>query len=259
MQLFRTSTTPSTDSSQDIAPAPKRRSTSTDATKGVSRSLIGATLDSGGTVHLDPSRPVLFTVKYDVLNGIMPDGQRVALKRMRQRHLDQSNDPSQKYFEEEQAIWRMAKHAGILQLLDTATDSDGFRYLVSPWQRDGSVWDYVRQKPKCDRAKFILSGKEPFQDYLEVHQIKAILDGERPRIVPENLKSHDGVSYDYLWAVAQRCWIREPERRPAISMIYDWIKAKDMKEIAEKTNSYLILMKSPYSPSQSSSTRGLYY
>jgi len=46
--------------------------------------------------------------------------------------------------------------------------------------------------------------------------IKAVsLRDERPQQEPK--VSPNGVSYEYLWKMADGCWMKDPEHRPAMS------------------------------------------
>ncbi|KAG8896287.1 hypothetical protein FRB99_008958 [Tulasnella sp. 403] len=83
----------------------------------------------------------------------------------------------------------------------------------------------------------VVNGKEPFEGYLETRQIKAVLDGERPRFEPS--KAPKGVSYDYLCSIAQRCWLRDPRHRPDVATVLRWIKAQDLKLIAEESTKFV--------------------
>ncbi|KAG8903244.1 hypothetical protein FRB99_003561 [Tulasnella sp. 403] len=65
----------------------------------------------------------------------------------------------------------------------------------------------------------VLSGKIPFDEYDPPMLLTAILiNDERPRKLPAT--SSKGVSYEYLWAVAEKCWAKNATERPEMSEVY---------------------------------------
>ncbi|KAG8895414.1 hypothetical protein FRB99_000603 [Tulasnella sp. 403] len=77
-----------------------------------------------------------------------------ALKRYRTA-IDGLNEEQLKHFQQEASNWQRLDHPYVLKLLGIAKDASGGMYLVSPWLERGSLWDYMRRTPSCDRLKYI--------------------------------------------------------------------------------------------------------
>ncbi|KAG8885053.1 hypothetical protein FRB99_004483, partial [Tulasnella sp. 403] len=126
---------------------------------------IQVKLPSGDVVELDARVPVVLMSNCDIFVGTIHSGTKVAMKRLRER--DRSKEDVQQQFRQEEEIWRSVRHANILEFMDAATDSTSNTYLVSPWQQDGTLWDYIQKSPTCDRPKYILETAEALE-YLHV-------------------------------------------------------------------------------------------
>ncbi|KAG8900010.1 Leucine-rich repeat serine/threonine-protein kinase 2 [Tulasnella sp. 403] len=122
-------------------------------------------LPSGDVVELDARVPIVLMSNCDIFVGTIHSGTKVALKRLRER--DRSKEDVLQQFRLEEEIWRSVRHANILQFMDAATDSTLATYLVSPWQQDGTLWDYIHKNSKCDRSKYIFETAEALE-YLHV-------------------------------------------------------------------------------------------
>ncbi|KAG8903246.1 hypothetical protein FRB99_003563 [Tulasnella sp. 403] len=92
----------------------------------------------------------------DIFRGTlcMDSLREVALKRPRLSK-DLGEAALKQLLNNEAAQWENLSHERILPFLGVGTDSKLNLYLVSPWMVNGSLWDYVRTNPTCDRLKFL--------------------------------------------------------------------------------------------------------
>ncbi|KAG8894618.1 hypothetical protein FRB99_001097, partial [Tulasnella sp. 403] len=85
----------------------------------------------------------------DLLRGTHPVHGDVALKRLRNLTNDERH-----LFVLEARTWQALSHPNILKFLGTYTLSADL-YMVSPYQENGSLPQYIRDHPDADRPKFI--------------------------------------------------------------------------------------------------------
>lgn len=97
-----------------------------------------------------------------------------------------------------------------------------FTRSVSPSQRQVPFASLTPCTSFVDHVRFqILSGKPPYHDILSHGAMVLaifVLDKRPPR-TPSHAPTGD--SYEPLWALAERCWAKDPEARPLMREVFD--------------------------------------
>lgn len=83
----------------------------------------------------------------------------------------------------------------------------------------------------------ILSGHIPFHNHAtHMAVVQAIMRDERPPTAPE--LSWKGESYASLWAIAKRCWPKEPTSRPSMANVERILRGEaEVEDKVEKDES----------------------
>jgi len=81
------------------------------------------------------------------------------------RNIKASDPKAQKRFEHEINVWAELKHPHILPFFGIVTDQGQHIQMVSPWQDNGNVLDYVKNTPEANRIH-LLSGAAKGLEYL---------------------------------------------------------------------------------------------
>ncbi|KAF9001995.1 kinase-like domain-containing protein [Cyathus striatus] len=85
----------------------------------------------------------------DIWIGVWLGEQKVALKAL--RNIKASDQKAQKRFKHEIEVWAELLHDHILPFYGVVTDLGQHIHMVSPWQDNGNVLDYVQSHPTADR------------------------------------------------------------------------------------------------------------
>jgi serine/threonine protein kinase len=54
-------------------------------------------------------------------------------------------------------VWRELKHPNVVEFYGYTLGEDGTFSLISPWQKNGNVLQYVKSNPNVDRSKIVSS------------------------------------------------------------------------------------------------------
>ncbi|KIJ99573.1 hypothetical protein K443DRAFT_163937 [Laccaria amethystina LaAM-08-1] len=90
----------------------------------------------------------------DIWSGTWLGEEKVALKAL--RTIKASDIKAQKRFEDEISLWANLKNNHILPFYGVVTDLGQHMHMVSPWQENGNVLDFVKSNPQADRIHLIL-------------------------------------------------------------------------------------------------------
>ncbi|GLB35197.1 putative protein tyrosine kinase [Lyophyllum shimeji] len=104
----------------------------------------------------------------DIWQGIWLGKKKVALKAL--RNIKAADPKARKRFEHEVKVWADLHNDHILPFYGIVTDQGQHLQMVSPWQDNGNVLDYVKNTPDADRI-LLLSGAAHGLDYLHDRNI----------------------------------------------------------------------------------------
>ncbi|RDB21515.1 Serine/threonine-protein kinase STY46 [Hypsizygus marmoreus] len=104
----------------------------------------------------------------DIWLGTWLGAKKVALKAL--RNIKASDPKAQKRFEHEINVWADLKNDHILPFYGIVTDQGQHIQMVSPWQDNGNVLDYVKKFPDANRIH-LLSGAAKGLEYLHSRNV----------------------------------------------------------------------------------------
>ncbi|KAF8163093.1 TKL/TKL-ccin protein kinase [Crassisporium funariophilum] len=104
----------------------------------------------------------------DIWVGMWFEEEKVALKAL--RNIRASDPRAKKRFENEIKLWADLKNDQILPFYGIVTDLGQHIHMVSPWQNNGNVLDYVKAHPSADRLRLILGAAKGLE-YLHARKI----------------------------------------------------------------------------------------
>ncbi|KAG8899140.1 hypothetical protein FRB99_006904, partial [Tulasnella sp. 403] len=195
------------------------------------------TLQDGSIVTLTNLYPRNVGNFGDLFQGTGTNGAKIALKRCRITDKGQT-DEQKSLVENEAGMWHRLDHKYILPFLGIGYDANGLMYLAAPWLDKGALWEYIQTHENCDRSRYLCETADALEYLHSQHlihgDIKAqnillssddhalLCDFERPPKVPEGRK---GVSYKYLWEVAEECWQGAASDRPTMEQVHRWLRS----------------------------------
>ncbi|TCD59782.1 hypothetical protein EIP91_011471 [Steccherinum ochraceum] len=94
----------------------------------------------------------------DIWIGFWLGNHKVALKTMRGVVIPR--DKAQKKFEAEIKVWARLSHPNVLPFLGIVTDLGHFTHMVSPWQENGNVIEYIKTYERADRLHLLAGAAE---------------------------------------------------------------------------------------------------
>ncbi|KAK7683307.1 hypothetical protein QCA50_013569 [Cerrena zonata] len=106
-----------------------------------------------GEVTREDSIPMSGGLYSDVWIGWWLSETKVALKALRE--VRTTNPKAVKRFEQELKVWSCLSHPNILQFLGLVTDIGHFLQIVSPWQENGNILNFVQSNPTADRIQLL--------------------------------------------------------------------------------------------------------
>jgi len=89
---------------------------------------------------------------YDIYKGEYLEQIPVALKKL--RSIGVKEKEFQRFWRQSQIwrqVWEVDQGKHILQYIGTVADEGNFPYMVSPWQKNGTVLDWIKANPTCNR------------------------------------------------------------------------------------------------------------
>ncbi|KZT20257.1 TKL/TKL-ccin protein kinase [Neolentinus lepideus HHB14362 ss-1] len=120
-----------------------------------------------GEVVKTDDMPIVGGTFTDVWRGVWLGTEKVALKAVRGI---KAFDKAKRRFESEIEIWARLEHEHILPLYGIATNLGQHIHIVSPWQDNGDLLEYVKGQPKVNRL-YLLWGAAKGTEYLHEHGV----------------------------------------------------------------------------------------
>ncbi|KAG5649763.1 hypothetical protein H0H81_002117 [Sphagnurus paluster] len=123
-----------------------------------------------GTVTKEGDSAVVGGAFSDIWRGrwLGRGGKKVAIKVL--RNVKASDAKAKKRFEDEVKVWARLENDHILPFYGILTDQGQHIQMVSPWQDNGNVLDYVKSRPETNRIH-LLSGAAKGLDYIHSNDI----------------------------------------------------------------------------------------